>query len=140
MNIDILLKQLRSAEILIQRVKDELTKIEYTGGYPYQKEDILTLGPEIFTDSSEDVICWKGRNYYSREYYKALTGIDSESSGLLASLISWISQQTSTEEFKLSKNALTSRWYAAIVGRYYHSDATPYEALKGLLRQLSDDV
>lgn len=35
--------------------------------YPHQDGNHTVLGPEIFTDSSGDVICWKGANYVRQD-------------------------------------------------------------------------
>lgn len=32
--------------------------------YPHDSGDCIVLGPEIFTNKSSDVVCYKGQNYY----------------------------------------------------------------------------
>lgn len=39
--------------------------------YPRQDGDFTILGPEIFTDQTGDVICWKGVNYVRQEAKEA---------------------------------------------------------------------
>lgn len=45
--------------------------------YPYEEGDFIILGPEVFTDKNQEVICWRGDNYirktpfgFTRELYK----------------------------------------------------------------------
>ena len=35
--------------------------------YPRPDGDVTVLGPEIFTDHTGDVICWKGVNYVRQD-------------------------------------------------------------------------
>ena len=43
------------------------TKHQAAARYPHPDGDFTVLGPEIFTDRSGDVICWKGENYVRQE-------------------------------------------------------------------------
>ncbi len=42
-------------------------KHEPSPRYPHQDGNHTILGPEIFTDQSGDVICWKGANYVRQD-------------------------------------------------------------------------
>ena len=39
-----------------------------TNEYPYQDGDTLVLGPEVFVSADRKTICWKGVNYYAKDY------------------------------------------------------------------------
>lgn len=53
--------------IIATSVRDIATAKHKATQYPRPDGDTTVLGPEIFTDSSGDVICWKGANYVRQD-------------------------------------------------------------------------
>jgi hypothetical protein len=52
------------ANSIVTAIRDVAkAKHQQAARYPHQDGDFITLGPEIFTTKTGDVISWKGDNY-----------------------------------------------------------------------------
>jgi ribosomal protein S11 len=55
------------ASTIVTAVRDVAKAKHQSAQYPRRDGDFTVLGPEIFTDRTGDVICWKGVNYVRQE-------------------------------------------------------------------------